>query len=148
MLPSTGNNSHDRRTRHNFPSCENRIFPLAFFNVSALAAAALEPDQPNPAAVLLPSLLEPDQLNACGGGGFCRRCCWSPNSRTPAAVLLPSLAGARPAERLRRRWILPSLAGARPAESPAAVLLPSLLEPDQLNHLRPFCCPRCWSPTS
>ena len=26
---------------------------------------------------------------------------------------------------------------------PPSLLLPS--NPDQLNHLRPFCCPRCWS---
>ena len=32
----------NRRPWHNFPSCENRIFPFAFFNVSAL----LETDQP------------------------------------------------------------------------------------------------------
>ena len=63
----------NRRPRHNFPSCENRIFPFAFFNVFALAAAALEP---RPAERLrrrwiLPALLlEPDQPNACVGGGF------------------------------------------------------------------------------
>ena len=66
------------------------------------AAAALEPDQPNPAAtvdfaVAAAAALEPDQLNACGNGGFCRRCCWSPRTR--------------PAERLRQRWILPSSGG-------------------------------------
>ena len=48
-----------------------------------------------------PRWLEPDQLNACGGGGFCRRCCWSPRTR--------------PAERLRQRWILPSSVGWLPA---------------------------------
>ena len=66
--------------------------------------------------------MEPDQPNACG--------------RFAALALAD---GARPAERLRRRWILPSLtvdfvvayggfvaaAAARPAE-----------------RLRPFCCPR------
>ena len=54
-----------------------------------------------PAAVLLPSpsLLEPDQLNACGGGGFCRR--WlEPDQLNACGRLLPS---------------------------------PSLMEPDQLN---------------
>ena len=40
--------------------------------------------------------LDPDQPNACGGGGFCRRCC-CPRSRS--------------AERLRQRWILLPLGG-------------------------------------
>ena len=76
----------NRRPWHNFPSCENRIFPFAFFNVSALAAAALEPrPAESPAAVLLPSLLESEQLDACGhGGGFVS--CKAEKSLIPAAV--------------------------------------------------------------
>ena len=81
----------NRRPRHNFPSCENRIFPFAFFNVSAL--------------------LEPEQPNACGR--FCcpRPRCWSPNSRTPAAVFAALAAEDRPAPPAQQPshwWILPS----------------------------------------
>ena len=79
----------NRRPRHNFPSCENRIFPLAFFNVSALAAGARPAEHLPPFAVL-----EPGQLNTCGNGGFCRR-------RWDGFQPLPPIGDSR---KKKRRW--------------------------------------------
>ena len=92
----------NRRPRHNFPSCENRIFPFAFFNVSAL--------------------LEPEQLNICGRFAALALADGARTAESPAAAVDFAVAAA----------------GARTAEPPAAVLLPSpsLMEPEQLNHLR------------
>ena len=124
----------NRRPRHNFPSCENRIFPFAFFNVSAL--------------------LEPDQLNTCGRFAALALAAGARTAEPPAAVLLPSPSLMDPDQlNICGRFAALALAdGPRTAEPPAAVLLPSpsLLEPEQLNICGNggFCRRCCWSPNS